>query len=455
MLDQQLYQVGGSSSTEEVSEEPSLEVEEQVEDYARIVAAPLPPGFGITLGNALRRVLLSSLPGAAVTSVRIDGVLHEFSAIPHVREDTIEFLLNIKELRLRSLSERPGILILDVSDYEGEVTATHIQVPEHYEVVNPDLHLATMDSAEGRLHVELNVEVGRGYQPAGQSDGLPIGTIPVDALFSPVRKVNYKVEPTRVGQATNYDKLILEAWTDGTLNAVDALSQSADILIEQLQLFSHMGRPALPVVERGLGAGVVLTPEKFNMPIEEFQLSMRAYNCLRRSGLMTVGQILEKSEEELLTLRNFGRKSYEELKRKLDELGLLPKERPEEEMMEAPPLEEEEAPFLPARQAVTETPALVAKPASEAPAEAPAEAEAAPEAAAAPPALEEAASAQAEAPPAKKERPKKKAAPKAKAAAEVESPASEEAEEMPDWQRKLAELKEEVAEEGEPEEGKK
>lgn len=331
--------------TQQVSGEPLIEVEESTEDYARIVAAPLPPGFGTTLGNALRRVLLSSLKGAAVTSVRIDGVLHEFSTIPNVKEDTIEFLLNVKEIRLRALADRPGTLVLDISGREGPITAGDIQVPEHYEIVNPDLYLATVDSPDARLYVEFNVEQGRGYAPAGQVDGATIGVIPVDSIFSPVRKVNYKVEHTRVGQATNYDKLTIEVWTDGTITGVDAVSKSADILIEQFRLFSHMGRPVLPVVERGLGAGVVLTPDKYHMPIEDLNLSMRAYNCLRRSGLVTVGQVLEKSEEELLALRNFGRKSYDELREKLDELGLLPADRGEEALMEAPPLDDQEAPL--------------------------------------------------------------------------------------------------------------
>ncbi len=346
MLESQVYPgVPASPVVEQPSDEPKIEVEEMGEDCARIVAAPLAYGFGITLGNALRRVLLSSLPGAAVTSVRIDGVLHEFSTIPNVKEDTIEFLLNVKELRLRALSDRPGTLILDISGREGEITAADLQVPEHYEVINPDLHLVTMDSPKGQLHAELNVEPGQGYMPAGQVDGLPIGVIPLDAVFSPVRKVNYKVSRTRVGQETNYDRLEMEVWTDGTISAVDAVSRSAEILSEQFTLFAHMGQPPLPVVERGLGAGVVLTPEKYNMPIEDLNLSMRAYNCLRRSGLMAVGQVLEKSEEELLSLRNFGRKSYEELRDKLDELGLLPPEQPEE-VTEAPPLEEGEVPIL-------------------------------------------------------------------------------------------------------------
>ncbi len=347
MLESQIYRGVESTATQqsEAVEEPTIEIEASTEDYARLVASPLPPGFGITLGNALRRVLLSSLTGAAVTSVRIDGVQHEFSTIPNVKEDTIEFLLNVKELRLRALADRPGTLVLDISGREGPITAADIQAPEHYEIVNEDLYLATVDSAAGHLYVEFNVEQGRGYEPAGQVDGTAIGVIPIDAIFSPVRKVNYKVEHTRVGQATNYDKLTLDVWTDGTVSGVEAVSRSADVVIEQFRLFSHMGRPSLPVVERGLGAGVQLTPDKYNMAIEDLNLSMRAYNCLRRSGLITVGQVLEKSEEELLALRNFGRKSYDELREKLDEIGLLSLEHGEEPLPDALPLDEEEAPI--------------------------------------------------------------------------------------------------------------
>jgi DNA-directed RNA polymerase subunit alpha len=408
MLESQVYQGATAPAVvEEPSYEPTIEVEDATDDFARIVAAPLLPGFGITLGNALRRVLLSSLSGAAVTSVRIDGVQHEFSTIPHVKEDTIEFLLNVKELRLRALSDRPGTIILDVSNRSGEVTAGDLQVPEHYEVMNPELHLATLDSQKGQVHIELNVEPGRGYVPASETDGLPIGVIPVDAVFSPVRKVNYRVGRTRVGQETNFDRLELEVWTDGTISASDAVSKSAEIIMEQFQLFAHMGQPPLPVVERGLGAGVTLTPERFNLPIEDLNLSMRAYNCLRRSGLMTLGQVLEKSEEELLSLRNFGRKSYDELKEKLDEMGLLPGEQPED-VQEAPPLEDEEGPMLSQAPAAAEI---------EAPAAQPEEAEAEPE--------EE----------------KKPAAKRGKAAkAEKEEPEGEGGEEVPEWKRKLMEL---------------
>jgi DNA-directed RNA polymerase subunit alpha len=414
MIEPQVYQgLPAAPAVEQASTEPKIEVEEVGEDCARIVAAPLASGFGITLGNALRRVLLSSLPGAAVTSVRIDGVQHEFSTMPGVKEDTIEFLLNVKELRLRALSDRPGTLILDVSGREGDITAAELQVPEHYEVVNPELHLLTMDSPKGQLHVELNVEPGQGYVPAGQADGLPIGVIPLDAAFSPVRKVNYKVSRTRVGQETNYDRLEMEVWTDGTIDAVDAVSRSAEILSDQFKVFAHMGQPPLPVVERGLGAGVVLTPERYNMPIEDLNLSMRAYNCLRRSGLMTVGQVLEKSEEELLSLRNFGRKSYDELRDKLNELGLLLAEQPEE-VMEAPPLEEGEVPILAPQPAVEE-----------------------PEAA---PAAEEAKVEEEEAP-----APAAKAAQRKKAGAAAEEEGEEE--EIPEWKRKLKELTGEEANE--------
>jgi DNA-directed RNA polymerase subunit alpha len=315
-----LFTEGGMTLNE--LEPANIEIEDETETYARLVAEPLSAGFGTTLGNALRRVLLSSLPGAAVTSVRIEEVEHEFSTVPHMKEDTTEFLLNLKELRLRAFSDRPGKLYLEAQG-EGPVTASAIQVTSDYEIVNPDLHLATLDSAEARLTVELNVEPGEGYAPAGQGDGLPIGVIPVDAIFSPVRRVNFHVTHTRVGQMTNYDKLTLEVWTDGTMSGVDAVSKSSDILMDELRVFAQLGKPLPPVVERGLGVGTSLPPDKYNTPIEDLNLSVRAYNCLKRSGLMTVGQVLEKSEDELLSLRNFGRKSYDELRDKLIELNLL------------------------------------------------------------------------------------------------------------------------------------
>ena len=308
---------------------PQLIVDEETETYARLVAEPLESGYGITLGNALRRVLLSSLEGAAITSVRIDQVQHEFSVIQGMQEDTTEFLLNVKEIRLRALSNRPGTLALD-AEGPGEIRASDLQVPADFEIVNPDLHLATLDNSKARINVEFHARVGKGYEPAGSVEGMPIGVIPVDAVFTPIRKVNYRVEKTRVGQSTTFDRLILEVWTDGTIGAVDAVGQSSDILMDQFSLFSAMGRPDLPVApmaSSGGGysssSGLLMPPDRYNTPIEELSLSVRAYNCLKRSGLMTVGQVLEKSEDELLGLRNFGRKSYDELRDRLIELGYV------------------------------------------------------------------------------------------------------------------------------------
>ena len=310
-------------SEEQQQQRPQLNLAEETEgSFGRIVAEPLDAGFGTTVGNALRRTLLSALPGTAITAVRIEGVEHEFTTIPHMKEDVVEFLLNVKDIRIRGLTDRPGKMFLDASG-EGPVSAGRIQPTADYEIVNPELHLATLDSADARLSVEFNVEQGRGYVPAGTSDGLAIGVIPVDAIYTPVRRVNYRVERTRVGQVTNYDRLIIEVWTDGTISPTDAVSNAADILVDQFAAFSRLGRPQPTLVGRGLGSGSALPLDRYNTPIEDLSLSVRAYNCLKRSGLMTVGAVLEKSEEELLGLRNFGRKSYDELKEKLVSMGFL------------------------------------------------------------------------------------------------------------------------------------
>lgn len=297
---------------------PELRVEDGESDYARIVAEPLESGFGTTLGNSLRRVLLSSLPGAAITSVRIEGVDHEFSTLEHMQEDITEFLLNLKEVRLRAFSDRPARLYLEVSG-KREVTAGDIQATADYEIVNPDHHLATLDHADASLIVDINVESGRGYLPATVSEGLPIGVIPVDALFTPVRRVNLHVSNTRVGQDTNYDRLELELWTDSTIDGETANSLAAEILREQLLPFQRLGRPE--VVEPPEEPAQPQPFDGHDTPIEALELSVRAYNCLKRSGLTTVGLVLEKSEEELLALRNFGEKSYEELRDKLVDHG--------------------------------------------------------------------------------------------------------------------------------------
>ena len=311
-----------AQAPDEVS--PELTVEEETDVFARLIAEPLEPGYGITLGNALRRVLLSSLEGAAIESVRIDQVHHEFSTIPGMLEDTTEFLLNVKEIRLKALSNRPGTLALEVEG-PGVVTAADLQVPADFEVVNPNLRLATLDNKSAKLTATFHARIGKGYVPAGSIEGLPIGVIPVDAIFSPVRKVNYRVEKTRVGQSTDFDRLILEVWTDGTISPVEALGQSADILMDQFALFSQMGpmESYAPVYDGRPGPATGMALPGYATPIEDLALSVRAYNCLKRSGLMTVGQVLEKSEDELLALRNFGRKSYDELRDKLIELAYV------------------------------------------------------------------------------------------------------------------------------------
>ena len=298
---------------------PELTVEADEDDYARIVAEPLEAGFGTTLGNALRRILLSSLPGAAITSVRIDGVDHEFSTVEHMQEDVTEFLLNLKEVRLHALSDRPARLYLEASG-AGEITAGQIQATADCEIVNGDLHLATLDNRDASLTVDINVESGRGYLPATVAEGLPIGVIPVDAVFTPVRRVNYRISHTRVGQDTNFDRLELEVWTDGTISGEAATSLAAEIVREQMMPFFRLGRPEGAEAEEA-AASADQPVDGHDIPIETLGLSVRAYNCLKRSGLTTVGLVLEKSEEEMLALRNFGEKSYEELREKLVDQG--------------------------------------------------------------------------------------------------------------------------------------
>ncbi len=298
--------------------QPEIRIETEEEDYVHLVAEPLERGFGTTLGNALRRVLLSSLPGAAITSVRIEGVEHEFSTVPGMKEDVTELLLNLKEVRLRAYADRPARLFLEASG-QGDITAGQIQATADYEIVNPDQHLATLDTPEASLVVDLNVESGRGYLPASVTEGLPIGVIPVDALFTPVRRVNYRVSNTRVGQETNYDRLDLEVWTDGTVDGQAAVSMASEVLREQFYPFQLLGRPE--VAAEPVREAQAAPFEGYDMPIEQLDLSVRAYNCLKRSGLVTVGAVLEKSEEELLSLRNFGEKSYMELRDKLVDSG--------------------------------------------------------------------------------------------------------------------------------------
>jgi DNA-directed RNA polymerase subunit alpha len=305
---------------------PQIECAEISDKYGRFITEPLERGYGITIGNAMRRVLLSSLPGAAITWVSIEGVQHEFSTVPHMKEDTIEFMLNVKKIRLRPLSSAGGKLNLR-AEGEGNVLAGDIEPSAEFEVVNPDLHLATLDSPEAKLIVEFNVEQGTGYRPAGQSyqalelgEGLPIGVIPVDAIFTPARKVNYTVETISIGQRS-YEKLILDMWTDGTISPVDAVSQSAHLLIEQFQLFYELARVPLRVGEKQPRLPVPL--EQYNMQIEELGLSVRTFNCLKRSGITKAGELLEKSDDELINIKNFGRKALDEVKQQLKEKGFI------------------------------------------------------------------------------------------------------------------------------------
>ncbi|GAC1565116.1 MAG: DNA-directed RNA polymerase subunit alpha [Ktedonobacteraceae bacterium] len=294
-------------------------------NYASYDIEPLEAGYGMTLGNALRRVLLSSLPGAAVTSIRIDGVQHEFQDIPNVMEDVTEIVLNVKKLRLRSFSDHPVSMRLEVSG-ERVVTAADIMAPSTVEIVNPDLYIATLDNEDARLEMELVVETGKGYVPADSKEDQPIGVIPVDAIYTPVQKVNYTVEHTRVGQITNYDKIVLEMWTDGTVTPDEALRQSADILVRHFSQLANY-RAILVEPEKAPLSSMPIPSKIYETPIEELDLSVRAYNCLKRSNITKVGQVLSMNEDDLLGVRNFGEKSLQELREKLLLRNFLPNPR--------------------------------------------------------------------------------------------------------------------------------
>ncbi|HLZ93872.1 MAG TPA: DNA-directed RNA polymerase subunit alpha [Candidatus Dormibacteraeota bacterium] len=305
---------------------PQVRKLETSANYGKFDIEPLEPGFGTTLGNTLRRVLLSSLWGAAVTSIQIDGVAHEFTAIPHVKEDVTEVILNLKKLCLKSFTEDPVTLLLDVKG-PAEVRASHIQSSSDVEIVNPDLYICTL-AAKGHLRMELNVERGKGYVPAERNkrEGQPIGVIPIDAIFSPVEKANFTVEKTRVGQSTDYDRLIMEVWTDGTMSPEQAVSTAASLFTEHLKLFVRF-RDSIEEQEAERTGAKGSQNRLMDTPIEELDLSVRAFNCLKANEIQTVGQLLQKKEEELLALRNFGRKSLDEIKEKLVEKGFI---KPEE-----------------------------------------------------------------------------------------------------------------------------
>ena len=303
-------------------ESPQIEPVEELASYAKYEASPLPAGYGVTIGNALRRVLLSSLEGAAVTSIQVRDVYHEFSTIPGVKEDVTAIVLNIKKLRLKSYAPHPVQLKL-VKSGAGRVTAADITETADVEIVNPELELMTLDSDDVTVEMDLTVERGVGYLAAERTEQLPIGVIPVDAIFSPVRKVNYWVENTRVGQMTNYDKLTIEIETDGTMSPEEALSRAAEVLVGQFSLFTTTGK-SLVGVERGITGAPALPPNMLDMPIEELDLPMRAYNSLKRNNIVKVGQLLQLQDEDLLRMRNFGKKSLDEMKERLRMRGFLP-----------------------------------------------------------------------------------------------------------------------------------
>lgn len=304
-------------------EKPKIQCVEMndAKTYGRFVVEPLERGYGITLGNALRRVLLSSLPGAAVTSVKIDGVLHEFSTIPGVYEDTTDLILNLKGLCVKLHTDEEKLLTLE-ADGEGEITGADFKCSSEVEILNPDHHIATLDS-NGSLHMEVVVERGRGYNSVekNKKENAPLGVIPIDSFFSPITKVIFHVEDTRVGQQTDFDKLTLDIWTDGSVYPDEAISKSAKILGEYLKLF--IGLTEVP------GDDIIMVEKKednkdkiLDMTIEELDMSVRSYNCLKRAGINTVQELTQRTEEDMMKVRNLGRKSLEEVMEKLSELNL-------------------------------------------------------------------------------------------------------------------------------------
>jgi DNA-directed RNA polymerase subunit alpha len=302
-----------------IIQRPQVEAGEPEGNLQQFTIGPLEPGFGHTLGNSLRRTLLSSIPGAAVTQVRFDEALHEFDVIPGVKEDVTDLILNFKDIVLRCTSEEPVTLRLDARG-PGEVTAGDIQTTADVEILNPELHLATVN-AKGRLAVDLTVEQGRGYLSAERNKRpATIGLIPVDAIFSPVRRVAFSVEPTRVEQATNYDKLTLEIETDGSISPRDALSSAGDTLRNLVALVADLSDEPRGL-ELGEVAPTTASPD-LELPIEELELSERPRNCLKRARVDTIGQLVQKTEDDLLAITNFGSKSLEEVLQKLDERGL-------------------------------------------------------------------------------------------------------------------------------------
>ncbi len=304
---------------------PKIERDAMSRNYGRFIISPLERGFGITLGNALRRVMLSSLPGAAVTSIRIADVHHEFSTIPHVREDVTQVILQVKQLRLLMHDQETARLRLDVQG--GIITAADLVPSADVEIKNPELYLFTVDDDSARVEMEMTVARGRGYSPAEERGRLPIGELPIDAIFSPVKRVAYDVERARVGQKTNYDKLILEVWTDGTMPPENAMSEAAALLMQHLGIIANVDPSMFGQAAESAETAAPVRPDYYDLPIEGLDLSVRVFNSLKRTGITTIGQVvdmLDKGEDAMLAIRNFGEKSLEELMEALSGKGYLP-----------------------------------------------------------------------------------------------------------------------------------
>jgi len=306
---------------------PVLERDKESRNYAKFNIGPLEQGYGVTLGNSIRRVLLSSLSGAAVSSIRISDTLHEFSDIPGVREDVLQVILQVKQLRLIMHEGDVSHMHLDVSG-EGVVTAADIQVTSEIEIVNPELYLFTVDDPKAQLTIDFTVERGRGYALSNDRvNNLPIGELPIDAIFSPIKRVNFNVASARVGQSTNYDRLMLEIWTDGTIKPEEALAEAGKILIEQFRLIAGVEEEMFEEVEVPVEEEPQkITNEAADLPIESLDLSVRVFNSLKRTGVVTVGDVIElldKGEEAVMSIRNFGEKSLDELRDKMVEKGYI------------------------------------------------------------------------------------------------------------------------------------
>ena len=302
-------------------------------DYGRFVISPLESGYGLTLGNALRRILLSSLPGAAVTSIRVSDVHHEFSEIPSVREDMTQLILQVKQLRLILLGAESARMRLEHRGAEGTVTAADIQAPAEVQIENPSLYLFTVDDRDVDIELEFEVQSGRGFSPAEDRGRLPIGELPVDAVFSPIKRVNYEVERARVGQRTNYDRLVLEVWTDGTIRPEEAVAQSAQIMMHHLKVIAGVDEDWFQSIELPPQIEDEPTyPPLYDKPIEELDLSVRVFNSLKRTGITSVGDVLDmlnRGPDAMLAIRNFGEKSLDELEEKLQEKNYWPHEKAE------------------------------------------------------------------------------------------------------------------------------